>query len=220
MYTESIPSLSWSVVNVQVGRLQTLIETNGDTWTTAIHKQAVLEPIDITPAGLLGDEHTCKQVDFDRAICCHSLAHYRFWAAYFRRPFPIGMFGENLTIDGALDEDVCVGDIFQCGTAVVQVTQPRTPCQTQARRVGIHNFVKLIEQTNRRGFLMRVLEPGVMQVGQPLTLLERPYPDAPLLYVNYKFFDREDIEACGWLATLPPLASEWREKAAARLVKV
>lgn len=220
MYAESLPSCSWSVVNVQMGRLQTLIEANGDTWTTAIHKQAITETAEVSWAGLVGDEHTGKRVDHDRAICCHSLAHYRFWASYFRRPFPIGLFGENLTVDGALDEDVCIGDIFRCGTVVMQVTQPRTPCQTQARRVGIHNFVKLVEQTNRRGFLMRVLEPGMLQVGQPLELIDRPYPDAPLLYVNYKFFDREDNDACGWLAALPPLAADWREKAAARWVGV
>lgn len=213
------PDLQCSIVRVQVGRLQTLADSEGELWTTAIHKQAVLDPVEIVDRGLAGDEHTGGRIDYDRAICCHPIAHYRFWTAYFRREFPLGIFGENLTLNGMMDEDLCIGDVFQCGTAILQVTQPRTPCYKQSKRLNIPNFVKLIEQTNRRGFLLRVLQPGWVQVGDSFTLLERPCPDAPLLYVNTRFFDRDfsrDYTTCRWLADLSPLARDWREKAEQR----
>lgn len=216
MNIEAFPLPTYTVLNIQVGRIQTRLDAQGCPWTTAIYKERVIDSIEAAMTGLVGDEHTGERIDFDRAICCHSIAHYRFWSAYFRRPFPIGIFGENLTLDGGLDEDLCIGDIFQCGTAIFQVTQPRTPCYKQAKRLEIPQFVKLIEQTNRRGFLLRVLEPGIIQSGQSFTMIERPYPDASLIYVNRKFFEKDDPEAISWLAHLAPLAHDWRAKAAAR----
>jgi MOSC domain-containing protein YiiM len=217
----SLESLSRAaVVHVQVGKLEDRIEPDGSIWTTAIYKKSVTTPIDVINTGLVGDEHTGGGYDVDRAICCQSLAHYRFWRSYFRRDFPLGTFGENIILDGFLDEDVCIGDVIRCGTALMQVTQSRTPCSKQAKKIGEPNFVKLIEQTQRRGFLLRVLEPGTLCVGDTFELIERPHPEAPMLYVNRMYFEKKDREAMQFLADLEPLAHDWRSDAAAYLARL
>jgi MOSC domain-containing protein YiiM len=214
----SFDSLSRAaIVHVQVGQLEDRTEADGSTWQTAIYKKSVTTPIDVINIGLVGDEHTGGGYDVDRAICCQSLAHYRFWRSYFRRDFPLGTFGENIILDGFLDEDICIGDVIRAGTALLQVTQSRTPCYKQAKRIEVPNFVKLIEQTQRRGFLLRVLEPGTLGVGDTFELIERPHPEAPMLYVNRMYFEKKDREAMQFLADLEPLAHDWRSDAAAYL---
>lgn len=207
----SLPSASWRAIHIQAGHVETRIDENGQPWQTAIYKRAVEGPIRVTKMGLAGDERT--GYDPDRAVCVHAEGHYRFWESYFDRTFPLGTFGENITLDGGLDEFVCVGDIYQCGTTVMQVTQPRTPCYKQAKRIGVPTFVKLIEATRRRGFLLRVLQEGTIEVGDCFTLLDRPHPRASLIFVNRLVLEKNDREQIAWLADLDVLAHDWRDTA-------
>ncbi len=204
----SLPSLSWRTLHIQTGKVETYLDEDGNPWETGIYKQVVTDPIHVTKTGLAGDERT--GIDLDRAVCVHAEGHYRFWESYFNRTFPLGTFGENITLDGGLDEFVCVGDIYQLGSTVMQVTQPRTPCYKQAKKIGVPTFVKLIEATRRRGFLMRVLEEGVITVGDAMTLIERPCPSASLIYVNRLYLEKNDPQHIAWLAALEPLAHDWR----------
>ncbi len=203
------------VLHIQTGKVRTQIDDKGQPWETAIYKDAVTTPIEIGEYGLVGDERT--GYDLDRALCCQSVDNYRYWSAYFRRDFPIGTFGENLVLEGYTDETVCIGDVIRVGTALLQITQSRTPCYKQAKKIGVPTFVKLIEQTQRRGFLLRVLEPGTFQIGDKFETIERPYPDAPMLYVNQTFFGKPNRESLRWLADLEPLAHDWREEAVHKL---
>ncbi len=203
------------ILHLQTGKVRTQIDEDGKPWKTGIYKEAVTTPIAITSRGLEGDERT--GYDVDRALSCQSVDNYRYWGAYFRRDFPLGTFGENLVLEGYTDETVCIGDVIRAGTALLQVTHSRTPCYKQAKKIGVPNFVKLITQTERRGFLLRVLEPGVFAVGDRFETVERPRPDAPMLYVNRLFFGKPDAEALQWLAALEPLSHEWRDEAASRV---
>ena len=207
-------SRSWAVRLVQAGKLQEL-PYKDTTWSTAIYKQPLSGRVQVDHYGIVGDEHTGHGPDLDRAVCFHPLAHYRFWAAYFRHDIPIGFFGENLTLDGLVDEDVCVGDVIRCGSVVFEITQPRTPCFKQARKLGVPDFVKLILQTGKPGFLARVLQPGEIAVGNAFELIERPCPEANLVFVNRAMYD-DDPAMARELALLTPLADDWRAKFAER----
>jgi MOSC domain-containing protein YiiM len=162
---------NWFIKHVQIGQVKTHIDEDGKPWETAIYKNSVETPIEVKQLGLVGDERT--GYDADRALCFVSTNHYKFWEAYFGREFPLGMFGENLTIRGGVDHKVCIGDIYQIGSVIMQVTQPRTPCYKQAKKIGEPKFVKLIEATHRRGFLVRILQEGTLTVKDPVRLLER-----------------------------------------------
>ncbi len=200
---------AWKVIHAQRGQVSQHYH-NGKAWQTAIYKQAIEGPVEISHAGVVGDEQTGRMRDLDRAVSFHCLGHYTFWRGYFRREIPIGFFGENLTLAGLLDEDVCVGDVFRIGSAVLEISQPRSPCYKQANKMGEPHFVKLLLQTGRIGFLARVLEAGQLQVGAPIQLLARPYPQANLIFVNRKLYDTKDIATAQELAELVPLAHDWR----------
>ena len=205
------------VLHIQTGKVRTHLDETNTPWETAIYKDPVTTPIAITARGLDGDERT--GYDVDRALCCQSIDNYRYWRSYFRRDFPIGTFGENIVLESYTDDSVYIGDIVRVGTALLQITQSRTPCYKQAKKIGVPQFVKLIEQTQRRGFLLRVLEPGTFMVGDTFETIERPRPDAPLLYVNHTFFGKPDRETLQWLADLEPLAHDWHDEALERLAK-
>jgi MOSC domain-containing protein YiiM len=202
-------SAGWSVELIQRGRLEERLH-KGKPWTTAIYKQPIDGLAEVNQYGIVGDEHTGSGPDLDRAICFHGLAHYAFWRGYFRREIPVGFFGENITLRGVVDEDLCVGDVVQCGSTLLQITQPRTPCYKQANKLGEPQFVKLILQSGRIGFLARVLQPGSIQTGDAFQLIERPCPQANLIFINRKLYDRDDRETAAELAELGPLAHDWK----------
>jgi MOSC domain-containing protein YiiM len=207
-------SHGWAVRLIQAGKLQNL-PYKDTTWSTAIYKQPLTGQVAVDRAGIVGDEHTGNGPNLDRAVCFHPLAHYRFWAAYFRRDIPVGFFGENLTLAGLVDEDVCIGDIIRCGSVLFEISEPRTPCFKQARKLGVPDFAKLILQTGKPGFLARVLQPGEITVGDAFKLVERPWPAANLVFVNRAMY-ADDPAMARELAQLAPLAEDWRVKFAQR----
>jgi MOSC domain-containing protein YiiM len=202
-------TIPWSVALVQAGQLEERIFEEAP-WTTAIYKRPVAGRARVTRQGIAGDEHTGHGPDLDRAVCFHPIAHYAFWRAYFRRDIPLGFFGENVTLNGALDEEVCVGDVFRCGTALFEITQPRTPCFKQARKMEAPNFVRLLLQTGKIGYLARVLEEGEIGAGDAFELIDRPCPQANLVYVNRALYDKNNADAARELADLGPLAADWK----------
>jgi len=207
LFTPEPLSPSWSLCRVLTGRLQEQ-PYKGKTWETAIFKTATDDLVQVGRMGIRGDERT--GYDADRALCCHPSAHYAYWNERLNCAFPLGFFGENLTLDGLLDEDLCIGDVIRCGTVLMQVTQPRTPCYKQARKVGIPEFVKLIMQSERLGFLMRVLEPGTLTRGDQFALIDRPNPAVTLTFINRKRYEPDDFFAAAYLARLPELSHDWR----------
>ena len=201
----------WQLIHAQHGQIREQ-HYKGKSWSTAIYKTAIQGSVEISQAGLVGDEQTGAVRDMDRAVSFHCLGHYTFWRAYYRRDIPIGFFGENLTLAGLLDEDICVGDVFRIGNVLLEISQPRTPCYKQANKMGEPQFVKLLLQTGRIGFLARVLEAGECHVGDAISVLARPYPQANLIFVNRKLYDTKDYTSAQELAELPALAHDWRAK--------
>ena len=90
----------WTVGLVQAGHLQNVPYSDG-SWTTAIYKTPLSEPVRVERTGIVGDEHTGNGPDPERALCCCPARHYAFWSGYFRMPLPLGTFGENLTLHGS-----------------------------------------------------------------------------------------------------------------------
>jgi MOSC domain-containing protein YiiM len=97
----------------------------------------------------------------------------------------------------------------------MQVSQPRMPCYKQARRIGQPEFVKLIMQTGKPGFLVRILETGGLHQGDAVELVDRPHPQVSLPFVLRTFMTPDDAAAAE-LAALPALANEWRERFVSR----
>lgn len=123
----------------------------------------------------------------------------------------LGGFGENLCIEGQDESSVYIGDVYRIGEAEVQVSQPRGPCSTLARRWDRPDLVKVVRENHRSGWYIRVLREGKIAAGDGVELIARPQPQwsvARAAEVNYSRDRRlSDLRE---LANLPELSSAWK----------
>jgi MOSC domain-containing protein YiiM len=125
---------------------------------------------------------------------------------------PDAAFGENLTVEGMQEAEVCIGDIYRIGTAEVQVSQPRQPCGTLAARFGRGDFVKMVVDSGRTGFYFRVLTEGLVQAGDSISLVERDPRGVTIAFANHIFHhDRRDREGIMKVLSLPALSGSWQK---------
>ena len=132
--------------------------------------------------------------------------------------FGYAAFGENFSLARVACElpinetTVCIGDVFEIGTARVQVSQPRQPCWKLARRWQIKELPGWAIERVRTGWYLRVLLPGQVAAGQTLKLLERPRPAWTIAAANQVFyFEKQNWERTNALAKIPELAASWRD---------
>lgn len=143
----------------------------GKTVRTSIWKYPVSGRVFAGRLNLAGD----AQADLvghggeHRAVMVYQLESYRYWAELLRRPdFPYGQFGENLTVSGLADAEVCIGDRFRIGGAVFEVTQPRVTCFKLGLRMDHPQMPALVVRHRRPGFYFRVLEEGEVGAGDAI----------------------------------------------------
>ena len=144
--------------------------------TTGIFKESVSGLVRVRKLGLEGD----KQVDLtvhggvEKAVYAYPSEHYEHWkVALGDRSLPWGMFGENLTTEGLLEQEVRLGDEFRINSATVMVTQPRFPCYKLGIKFGTMQMVRRFQKSGRSGFYLAVLEEGEVEAGDRIDLLHR-----------------------------------------------
>jgi ferredoxin-NADP reductase/MOSC domain-containing protein YiiM len=104
-----------------------------------------------------------------RAVLVYQLESYRYWERELGRPeFPFGQFGENFTVDGLSDREVCIGDRYRIGEALFEVTQPRVTCYRVGMRMAEPRMASLLVSHGRPGFYLRVLEEGLVGAGDEI----------------------------------------------------
>jgi MOSC domain-containing protein YiiM len=191
-------------------------------WTSGFYKEPVRGPVRLGPTNLDGD----RQADRvhhggpDKAVLAYAADHYVYWRVALRDPaLPFGAFGENFTVAGLTEADVCIGDVWKVGPeAVVQVSQPRQPCWKLARRWRVRTLAAQVQRTGRTGWYFRVVTGGAVAAGMPLALLDRPHPDWPVERANRVMHaGANDPRATAELAALPLLAASWRTTLAGRV---
>ena len=152
------------------------IAWQGKTVRTSIFKQPITGPVQVLTEHLAGDGQADLRVHGgpDKAVYAYPHEHYAYWRQHLPAELLVpGAFGENLTTHGLLEPEVRVGDCFQIGTAVLLAVQPRQPCLKLGIRLGSPAVVRKFEQARRSGIYFRVRQPGVVQAGDAITLLER-----------------------------------------------
>lgn len=191
---------------------------------SAIHKTPVTGKIRVGNNGLVCDQQgdTEKHGGPEKALHHYPLDHYASWLAEYPELAAIlenpGAFGENFSTLGIREEDVCVGDIFRAGTALVQVSQARQPCWKLNVRFSEPKMARRVQESRRTGWYYRVLEAGEVEAGDSLALLRRPHPDWPLSRLLHCFYvDTLNYEALREIADLDVLAESWRKIAVNRL---
>ncbi|WP_145571760.1 6-hydroxyaminopurine reductase [Yersinia bercovieri] len=145
---------------------------------SAIGKRQVVGGIMLTPLGLEGDEQAekCFHGGPDRALCHYPREHYAHWAQQFPQQaeiFSPPAYGENISTLGMIEQSVYMGDIYRWGEAIIQVTQPRSPCYKLNFHFAIEDMSVLMQQTGYCGWLYRVISAGKVSESHPLELLAR-----------------------------------------------
>ena len=183
-------------------------------WTSAIAKQPLAGAVWAGRQGIAGDMQADRKVHggVDKAVLAYGFGHYPVWRELLgRTDVGPGWFGDNLTIEGAHERNVCVGDRFAIGQARVEVSQPRQPCSTLNRRFHRKDMVKLVHEQHRCGWYLRVVTEGWIEAGMPVTLLDRPYPQWPVLVATEVMTERASRrDDSARLAACPALSESWR----------
>ncbi len=142
------------------------VEWKGRKVTTGIFKEPVAGRVAVRTLNLDGDAQADLKVHGgpSKALYGYPSEHYGRWRGELDdMELPWGMFGENLTTEGLLEDEVSIGDRFTIGTATLQVTEPRVPCYKLAVRFGRADIVRLFLASGRSGFYFRVLEEGEIE---------------------------------------------------------
>jgi len=210
------------LVSVNVTMPKYLGQHRGHPVTSGIAK------VPVPPEGTLWLDHLNLEGDAqadlkvhggpDKAVYAYPSEHLPAWAAELGQELGPAAFGENLSTSGVTEDDVCIGDLWAWGDAVLQVCQPRSPCFKLAMHRGRGDIGRLLGESARTGWYLRVLEPGRVPVAGPVTLLER-HPMGATVRVMHEArrpgaVPAELIEA---LLHVEPLAQEWKLNLAARL---
>ncbi|MDH1622171.1 MOSC domain-containing protein [Pseudomonas chengduensis] len=182
------------------------------------------EALAVTTLGLAGDEQGDLRVHggVEKAIHHYPREHYAAWLAELgEHPLLMqpGAFGENFSTTGWTEDDVCLGDLIHAGSALLQVSQGRMPCWKLSDRFGVANLALRVQQSGRTGWYYRVLQEGVVGVGDRLQVVERIHADWPLSRLSAVLFDKrvepELLRECLAL----PLVPSWRRTLERRLEK-
>ena len=170
-------------VNVaRVGALFSPASANGHQVATAIHKQPVAGPVAVGRLGLEGDAQADRRLHGGpgKAVYAYPLEHYAFWEIQRRQAgkgeaaLAHGALGENLTVQGLLEDACWIGDRLQVGTALLEVSEVRTPCFKLNVKMGLSHAARLMDQSGHTGFYLRVLQPGTIAAGDAVTMLPGP----------------------------------------------
>lgn len=188
---------------------------------SAIAKSPRNGPVPVTWMGLGGDAVADRihHGGLDKAVHLYAQDHYDWWRE--RKPgHPLldapGAFGENIASRGMTEAEICLGDRFSFGSAVVEVSHGRQPCWKLDHRFGARDVMATIVRTARCGIYFRVIREGEAEAGTRMELLERPLPEWPIERIFRLLIaggHRADPDAVRALAAMPVLAEAWRDRA-------
>jgi len=204
------------LVSLNIG-LPREVVWRGINVTTGIFKQPVEGRVTLRKLNLDGD----RQADLNvhggeyKAIYCYPLAHYDYWKKELPgQQLPMGVFGENFTVDGALEDSVHLGDQFSVGTAEVVVTQPRLPCYKLGVRFQSDDMVKRFLVSRRTGFYFAVIREGEVGAGDEIKAIARdpnavPVSEITRLYIATTYGDA-DVISIGRALQVAALPESWK----------
>ena len=189
-------------------------------WTTGMFKEPTSEKVWLSETGLQGDEVGDKKNHGgqEKALFAYPIGHYRYWREIEQIDMHYGGFGENMAVLEMDEFSVFIGDIYQFGDAIIQVSQPRNPCWRPARRYRRKELALQIQNTGKTGWYFRVLKPGYVWSKVDLELKERPYPQWSIAAANeVMHHEKHDLVRTDELSRCEGLAPGWREKLQKRL---
>ncbi|MDP4163525.1 MAG: MOSC domain-containing protein [Bacillota bacterium] len=201
------------IVNLAIGKPKEY-KWNNSLEQSAIGKTSV-EKLIVKKAEINGDN--VANLEFhggmDRVICLYPAEHYEQWEQEFNTSLSIPAFGENITASGMKEEEICIGDIFKIGDAIVQVTQGRIPCSTISKYNHIDLFLKRVYESCLTGYFFRVIEEGCISSDSTIELMERHSKGVTVLKATQVLFhDSKNETAIKEILEVNELADVWKKQ--------
>ena len=172
-----------SVVSVNVSPVRSVL-VKGRRVATAIGKRGVDGDVAVLPLGLEGDAQADLTVHggLSKAVYAYPSEHYAFWrtvraqagVSLWDEALPWGWMGENLTLDGLAESDVCIGDVLRFPRCALAVSEPRFPCFKFDATMGFAQAGRMMAQSAWCGFYLAVREPGTLRAGEAFEVQQGP----------------------------------------------
>lgn len=202
------------LISLNVG-LPRIVESNGEPVATGIFKEPKQGPIMLRTLNLDGDRQADLTVHggVSKAVYGYPVEHYEFWKRELpEMELPYGMFGENFTTEGMLEDSLNVGDRFRVGEAELMVTEPRLPCYKLGIKFGRTDILRRFLQSRRTGFYFAVLKEGEVEAGDEIELLSRDVNNITIADITRLYaFERDDLDTLRRAVKLEALSDSWRE---------
>jgi MOSC domain-containing protein YiiM len=201
------------ILSVSVG-LPREVAWQGKVVTTGIFKEPVKGPVMLRALNLDGDGQADLTVHggVTKAVYAYPSEHYAFW----RTELPAvdllwGMFGENLTTEGLLDDAVYIGDRFRVGETELMVTEPRMPCYKLGIKFGRADIIKRFLASRRSGFYFAVAREGMVSAGDALELIGREQQEISVADITRLYaFEKDDVKALRRAIEVDALPENWK----------
>ncbi len=197
------------VLSVNVGAVREF-EYNGRPAKSAIWKSPVDGRVAVRGVNLDGDDQADRKVHGgpDKAVYAYAVEDLRWWEEQLGRALEFGEFGENLTTEGLDVNDARVGEQWQVGTALLEVSEPRVPCWRFSVRMNDKYFPRRFTEALRPGAYLRILAEGHVAKGDEARVIDRPDHDLTVRDV-FRIFSRDRDEA-GRLLAVAQVSESWR----------
>lgn len=209
------------VVSLNVGKPK-LVARNGRTVLTGIFKTPVKTPLTLRLENFEGDAQADLTVHGgpDKAVYAYPVEHYAGWQAQLGRDLEYGVFGENLTTEGLIEDEVHIGDEFRVGAARLVVTQPRMPCYKLGIRFDDPTMVKTFLQAGRPGIYFGVRQEGVVGPGDTIERIRQDENQVTVTAMFRLILQRNpDPAQIRRLLKVDALAAVWRGELEDRLTR-
>jgi MOSC domain-containing protein YiiM len=197
-------------MSVNVGGVRE-IQWLGQTWTTAIWKTPVDGRVALKGVNLVGDDQADRQVHggADKAVYAYAREDDAWWELQLGRAVEPGSFGENLTLAGVAVTDAVIGERWEVGSALLEVSQPRIPCFKLGARMNDPDFPPRFAAAGRPGAYLRILEEGDVGAGDSVRVMHRPAHGVTVAEVS-QVYHRHGHAGVERLLGAPELAEGWR----------
>ena len=198
------------VISVNVGRPRAF-EFNGREVESAIWKSPVAGGVAARGVNLEGDDQADRKAHGgpDKAVYAYAVEDVRWWERELGRPLQHGHFGENLTTEGIDVNGALVGESWEVGTALLEVSEPRVPCWRLGVRMDDMTFVRRFTEALRPGAYLRILSEGSIAAGDAIRVVGRPDHGLSVRDV-FRIYSR-DREEAGRLLAVPRLSESWKD---------
>lgn len=201
------------ILSVNVG-LPREVTWQGKFVTTGIFKEPVKGPVMLRTLNLDGDGQADLTVHggVSKAVYAYPSEHYDCWRKELPgADLPWGMFGENFTTKGLLEEPVYIGDRFRIGQAEVMVTEPRMPCYKLGIKFGRADIIKRFLASRRSGFYFAVVQEGTVGAGDAIELIGREQEEISVADITRLYaFDRDDSKTMVRAIEVKALPENWK----------